>query len=96
MDAKSKADFINSVATGNSIPCPKCGTTNGGASKFCIVCGAELSTSQTSRTNAPAFGQVKEQEVPVKVSKYVEPNNVFAEGLPEWNIEPPHVMVRRH
>ncbi len=96
MDAKSKANFINSVATGISIPCPKCGTTNESDSKFCISCGAELSTPQTSQTNAPAFEQVKEQEAPVQTSKYVEPNNVFAEGLPDWSIEPPQVMVRRH
>lgn len=25
MDAKSKANFINSVAAGTNIPCPKCG-----------------------------------------------------------------------
>lgn len=111
MDAKSKADFINSVAAGTVIPCPKCGTANESDSKFCISCGAELSTPQTPQADAPAFEQVKEKETPAKetpvqetsakvtpaqVSKYVEPNNVFAEGLPEWSIEPPQVMVRRH
>lgn len=24
-----------------------------------------------------------------------EPKSAFASGLPEWDIEPPHVMVRR-
>lgn len=31
----------------------------------------------------------------VKDVKYVEPNNVFAQGLPDWSIEPPQVVVRR-
>lgn len=95
MDAKSKANFINSVATGIAIPCSNCGTTNESDSKFCISCGAELSTQETSSANAPAFQQVKEKETPAQVSQYIEPNNVFAEGLPEWSIEPPQVMVRR-
>lgn len=33
------------------------------------------------------------QEVPYVV--YAEPKSVFAEGLPEWSIEPPQVVVRR-
>lgn len=62
MDAKSKADFINSVASGTSVP----------------------------------FEQVNEQEAPVKIIKYDEPDAAFAKGLPEWSIEPPQIMVRRH
>lgn len=33
------------------------------------------------------------QEIPYVV--YAEPKSVFAEGLPEWSIEPPQVVVRR-
>ena len=96
MDAKSKADFINSVAAGTVTHCPNCGMINESDSKFCISCGAELSIPQTPQANAPAFEQVKEKETPAQVSQYIEPNNIFAEGLPEWSIEPPQVMVRRH
>ena len=39
MDAKSKANFINSVAAGTNVPCPKCGASNKADSKFCISCG---------------------------------------------------------
>ena len=54
---------------------------------------------------APAFApvnEVKAEEPEVKapeavkpVSNYVEPESVFAQGLPEWSVEPPQVVVRR-
>lgn len=93
MDAKSKANFINSVASGANVPCPKCGASNKAGSKFCISCGAEISALQAAANNAPAFATA--QEAPAKTAKYIEPNNVFAQGLPNWSIEPPQVMVRR-
>ena len=172
MDAINKADFINSVASGNNVPCPNCGTSNGADSNFCIACGTKLAAIKEVVNNAPAFEPAKEafapvaeeaepakeafapvaeeaepakeafapvveqvklakeafasvkeafqpaQEtaepvkeafqpvneeiVPVKktvapaIGKYVEPSCVFAQGLPEWSIEPPQVMVRRH
>ena len=86
MDAKSRANFINSVASGTNVPCPKCGTNN--------KPGAEITVPQEAQNNAPAFAPA--QETPVKAVKYVEPNNAFAQGLPNWSIEPPQVMVRRH
>lgn len=95
MDAKSKANFINSVAAGNTIPCPKCGTANEVDNKFCISCGAEIEIPQESDT-VPAFEQSKEPLTPTEIKdKYDEPYAVFAQGLPEWSVEPPQVMVRR-
>lgn len=106
MDAKSRANFINSVAGGQNIPCPKCNTLNEPNSKFCISCGTPLEKKVES--NPVPFTPVKkveevkpkeEYKEPVKVIKpvevYEEPESVFAEGLPEWSIEPPQVMVRR-
>lgn len=95
MDAKSKANFINSVASGANVPCPKCGASNKGDSKFCFSCGAEIISSQAAVNNSPAFAPAKETATPIKTSRYVEPDNVFAQGLPAWDIEPPQVMVRR-
>lgn len=113
MDAKSKADFINSVGAGTAIPCPNCGAVNESDNRFCIACGTEFSAPQRHQADAPAFEQIKEidspaqaeeketlaqaeeKETPAQVLKYVEPSNAFAEGLPEWSIEPPQVMVRR-
>lgn len=73
MDAKSKANFINSVA------------------------GGQDASSAQATNDTPAFATVNEpvQEAK-KAAKYVEPSNAFAQGLPEWSIEPPQVMVRRH
>ncbi len=42
MDAKSNASFINSVASGQKIPCPNCNTLNDIDSLFCATCGTKL------------------------------------------------------
>lgn len=42
MDAKMRANFINSVAGAQKIPCPSCNTLNEPNSKFCIICGHPL------------------------------------------------------
>lgn len=103
MDAKSRANFINSVASGQKIPCSKCNVLNEADSKFCEACGATLEVNKEA-DNA-AFAPLKKvaDEVQGDIPKaptrmavtYVDDNNIFAEGLPEWNIEPPQVMVRR-
>ena len=137
------ANFINTVASGQGIPCPNCNTMNEADSLFCFVCGTKLAVTPTAfepvettettnafapvetteTTNAfapvtetvsekvnnnvaPAFtpvNEVKAEEPVVKapevvkpVSNYVEPESVFAQGLPEWSVEPPQVVVRRH
>lgn len=105
MDAKSKANFINSVANEQEVVCVGCGAKNKADSRFCIACGKEITIVGESSNSTPAFAPVAEGspdaatgEKPVhtpKVEKYVEPKNVFARGLPSWNIEPPQVMVRR-
>lgn len=98
MDAKSKAEFINAVASGEELVCTKCGSRNKTDSKFCISCGAELGIS-SKNSKEEAFSNVEdnlEKEIhETKSSNYVEPESVFAQGLPEWSIEPPQVMVRR-
>lgn len=130
MDAKSKAEFINAIASGSGMPCPKCGAVNKADSRFCIVCGTALTASQEAPTGAPAFAPIAEtapsgtaagntadvraadvnpaaastaevkpaaeKPAEAKEVKYVAPENVFAQGLPAWSVEPPQVMVRRH
>lgn len=95
MDAKSKANFINAVASGTTVPCPKCGAANQADSEFCISCGAELPAPQEAQKDTPVFEPSKES-APTKTVEYVEPDNAFAQGLPDWSLEPPQVMVRRH
>lgn len=95
LDAKSKADFINSVAAGKKIPCPVCGTANESDDKFCVSCGAEIGVS-SNPDKIPAFKQ-KNHSAPFAENKvqYDEPYAAFAQGLPEWSVEPPQVVVRR-
>lgn len=100
MDAKSKANFINSVAGGQSVPCPKCNSLNNPKSQFCVSCGAELTAPSAADINNTPFASVAQNtqqtaEKTEKSVKYVEPASVFADGLPSWDIVPPQVMVRR-
>ena len=53
---------------------------------------AEPTNNEAAATPAaPAFAPA----APQKPVKYTEAPSAFAEGLPEWNLEPPQVMVRR-
>lgn len=93
MDAKSKANFINSVAKGKTIVCPKCNTENKPHAKFCVACGTKL-IKIAEEKDTPVFSPISEETI-VPKEKYVEARSVFAEGLPSWDIVPPQVMVRR-
>ena len=109
MDAKTKANFINSVAEGEGIPCPQCDALNKPGAKFCTTCGTPIEKpaepsggaafKPVEETNEkPAVSaqeEIKPAAKPAAVSRYKEPESVFAQGLPEWSIEPPQVMVRR-
>jgi hypothetical protein len=93
MDPKSKANFINSVAAGQMVPCRNCGTANRPSDKRCVTCGAELDAPAPAKS-APAFASVA--AAPAAKAPVVEQAPVFADGLPAWDILPPQVMVRRH
>ena len=96
MEAKSRADFINAVASGTDISCcicNICGLINSAESKYCFSCGAELNPSQNTQNNTSAFEHVVETSVAHEEED--KKINVFAQGLPDWSIEPPQVMVRR-
>lgn len=173
MDTNKNADFINSVASGERIPCPQCGSPNRPNGKFCVYCGSTLNfqneaqaeptqtTTKPTQSNtplkdafattktqspAPAFAPIKSSQTepnasaekekstspafpcankadktqshtaksePIKqtknaapafapvpkvtenVNKYEEPESVFAQGLPKWDLEPPQIKVRR-
>lgn len=92
MNPKSKANFINSVAAGQNVSCPACGAVNRPTDRNCVTCGAEL-VAKKPASSTPAFASVV--NAPAKNSRYVETTAVFADGLPEWDIVPPQVMVRR-
>ena len=100
MSAKAKIDFINSVANGKKTSCPNCNSVIEQGTEFCTVCGAKLefkSSSESSRNlslskdNGTGFDVIN----PSKQTSIEAPKGIFAEGLPEWNLEPPQVVVRR-
>ena len=127
MDAKSKANFINSVAGAQKIPCPNCNTLNDADSMFCAICGTRIGTEQEEQItsnaapfSAPAFAPANTQKSkPVSEDRTNEKKpqtdaakpafqiatpesedvpeevSVFAEGLPDWDMVPPQVVVRR-
>lgn len=55
MESKN-ANFINSVAQGEIVPCPVCNANNEPGSKFCMICGSAMQ----KEASAPAFAPVEE------------------------------------
>lgn len=102
MDAKSRANFINSIANGQNVSCPKCNALNEVNAKFCEFCGTPLMrkrendpvpfTTTAEKTN---IGSMEDAEIVTSVKAYKEPESAFAEGLPSWDIEPPLIISRR-
>lgn len=71
MDAKSRVDFINSVASGQKILCPVCDSMNESSSGFCIVCGTRL--KQPEGDSSPQEGIVHvNQDVEAEYSAALE------------------------
>lgn len=79
MDAKAQKPFRKSLANAPDRVCPACGKSNAAYRKACGFCGAALSS-------APPEAPVQEEE---------EPLSAFAQGLPDWDLEPPQILVRR-
>ena len=52
MDAKMRADFVNSVASGQKVPCPVCNTLNDPDGSFCIACGYSLKKEKKKSENS--------------------------------------------
>lgn len=106
MVINSRADFINSAASGRKIPCPYCETLNNPDEKYCCRCGKQLinpssaladsgrnafNTAGSENTNqVSAFNRVTSANIDEE-----EEISAFALGLPKWDILPPQVVVRR-
>ena len=52
MDAKMRANFVNSVASGQKVPCPVCNTLNDPDGSFCIACGHSLKKEEKKDENS--------------------------------------------
>ncbi|NLB62360.1 MAG: zinc ribbon domain-containing protein, partial [Clostridiales bacterium] len=70
--------------------CKGCGKQIKTDAKFCASCG----TAVEKDLSAPAFEEIGQNPVNEPIV-YVEPIKVFANGLPEWNLEPPELVQRR-
>lgn len=93
---EANAKFINSAANGSIITCPVCGAGNDTDSNYCHSCGNKLTFSQNSVSS-----DLPQKEEGVKFMDQSENNTekykylAFAQGLPEWSLEPPQMMIRR-
>ena len=101
MEASSNANFINAVAGGKSVPCPACETANTRDGKFCITCGTRLPEVPAEKA-VPAFAPIEDETAATVAPAFKEerpgdsePESVFAEGLPAWDILPPQKVLRR-
>lgn len=94
MTIENKANYINSVAVGKMIPCFKCGALNEPDNKYCISCGTKINKCKNSETTS-VFKQITETNFSEKNEDDNEKYVAFAQGLPEWSIEPPYAIVRR-
>ncbi len=109
MDARERANFINSVGSTTEKKCPKCGAENVEEAMFCASCGTSLKAEEPIKeaVQEPVKEAVQEPvkkavQEPVKeavqepIQETVqEPESAFAKGLPEWDMVPPQVMIRR-
>ncbi|MGN1308095.1 MAG: hypothetical protein ACI4V3_10540 [Faecousia sp.] len=58
MDAMSNASFINRIAAGELLPCPKCGAVNKGKRNKCFFCGADFCSTPDGVALQPADSSV--------------------------------------
>ena len=67
--------------------CPECGSKNQVGNAFCAECGTKLPVK--------VFHPVKKEKKNVSVMVQPELPDAFATGLAAWDLEPPHIVVRR-
>ena len=93
MDPKSKAKFINSLASdkvvssGNVTPAFETITDDSSLPN-------EKVEKYKDRLHRRKLKRPKSR-IDGNIEKYKEPESVFADGLPSWDILPPQIMVRR-
>lgn len=94
----AKDTAVTTVENAGVKKCPKCGVENVEEAMFCASCGTPLNRQKADMTNQ-AFTSVQEEKtesVQQPASEVPqEAESAFAKGLPEWDMVPPQVMVRR-
>ena len=82
MEANNRAQFINSVAQGQAVPCPACGAKNSPENRFCIVCGAKMAVEPAKK--APAFAPAPASAGQPLVAGEVNPAEEAAGKVPAF------------
>lgn len=77
MDAKSKVNFINSVAGGQKIPCPSCNALNEMGDLFCFSCGTKLMKEDISSSVKSCAGQVSGKNLCPSCNTLNESDSLF-------------------
>jgi hypothetical protein len=95
MEGKN-AMILNQIADGQKIQCNSCGSMNDPDSAVCAACGAVLLAKPASAQEAAFSSAVPERSEPAaSVVQAQIPMPAFADGLAEWDLLPPQVVVRR-
>lgn len=91
---ETNSNNVNSAINGDIIFCLKCGAKNKVGYAYCRICGERLVSAKSNDLNVSSRRESRNME---QVNNEVENNNAlaFAQGLPEWSLEPPQIMVRR-
>ena len=98
---------MNNAQQSDSNTCPSCGKRNDAQAKFCNFCGNSLASQNSDNSFAPAFSPIEEsaggsEPTSAESAQELVPEEmendtlaIFADGLPQWDIVPPQIMVRR-
>ena len=107
--AEFLSNITTDVCSNTKITCPYCSSINENDSNFCYSCGGKLPhndvehvNSQENTARVEKINNVDDNHTLIK--KHIEihvptievdEESIFAKDLPEWNIEPPQLPVRR-
>lgn len=100
MEEKNNVEFI---------VCPVCGMKNQMGQEYCNNCGCGLKkvaaqmaaqsseSTDNGQKSGVAFKSIDDEARTASTpkTKYKAPPTVFAEGLPDWDIVPPQILVKR-
>ena len=75
------------MANAAYVICGECGTETPANGKFCGSCGAAVGNEDE--------GMNEQETSPAENAPNFIEDSPLAKGLPEWNIEPPVIAVRR-
>lgn len=85
MNTNTTNDNTCNAAQYGEIKCTNCGTVVHAVDAVCPKCGGDKIDLRNTEKE-----QIESNVILLEREQYV-----FAEGLPEWSIEPPQIVIRR-